>query len=95
MDPFQLGDDGLDPKNTLGLPEGLHMKGRRKDLGTLLPNFLNIIFLGLKLHYWIYIWRYTYIYIKVNSYYHFFHESFKIPSSVSHKHAFVNCSVMK
>lgn len=40
MDPFQLEDDGLDPKNILGLPEGLHMKVRIKHIGTLLSKFL-------------------------------------------------------
>lgn len=34
MDPFQLEDDGLDPKNILGLPEGLHIKGKIKHIET-------------------------------------------------------------
>lgn len=34
MDPFQLEDDGLDPRNILGLPEGLHMEGRIKHIET-------------------------------------------------------------
>lgn len=39
MDPFQLEDDGLDPKNILGLPEGLHMKGRIKNIETFWQDF--------------------------------------------------------
>lgn len=34
MDPFQLEDDGLDPKSILGLPEGLYMKGGIKHIET-------------------------------------------------------------
>lgn len=45
MDPFQLEDDGLDPKNILGLPEGLHMK----EQSTQKP--FDMTFLGLKVHY--------------------------------------------
>lgn len=81
MDPFRLEGGGLDPKNILGLPEGLNMKGRIKHIGTLLPIFLYIFFLGLKLHYRIIIYK------KVTSYYYLFYKSFKIPSFVLQKYA--------
>jgi len=72
MDPFQLEDDGLDPKNILVLHEGLHMKGQIKHIGFLLSKFL-YDFSRFKTAWLDY--KKNIITKKVTSHYYFFYES--------------------